>query len=124
MIRKGSINFYPSLPVAQSTVVPSSQDSILLKLPHILPILWFSGIPASAATAPHIVLVGDSTVTDNAGYVPFGHLVAEEMKKAAPALAPFILDEPHDPNPRSAAKDFGAVVSLDDSGILPSTPTN
>ena len=90
-----------------------------MKLPHILLLLWFFGIPANAATAPHIVLVGDSTVTDNADNVPFGHLVAQELKKAVPAHAPVIRDEPRDPNPRSAAKDFDAVVSFDGSGTHP-----
>lgn len=58
----------------------------------------------------------DGTHLNSAGYVPFGDLVAQELKKAVPALAPFILDKPRDPNPRSGAKDFDAVVAFDGSG--------
>jgi pectinesterase len=58
----------------------------------------------------------DGTHLNSAAYVPFGRIVALELEKAVPALAPFILDRARDPNPRSAAKDFDAVVSFDGSG--------
>jgi pectinesterase len=58
----------------------------------------------------------DGTHLNSAAYVPFGRIVAQELEKAVPALAPFILDEPRDPHPRSGAKDFDAVVSFDGSG--------
>jgi pectinesterase len=61
----------------------------------------------------------DGTHLNSAAYVPFGRIVAQELEKAVPALAPFILAEPRDPRPRSGAKDFDAVVSFDGSGTHP-----
>ncbi len=58
----------------------------------------------------------DGTHLNSAAYVPFGRIVAQELKKAVPALAPFILDEPRNPHPLSGATDFDAVVSFDGSG--------
>lgn len=58
----------------------------------------------------------DGTHLNSAGYIPFGRIVADELKTAVPALAPVILSEPRNPNPESGAKDFDAVVSFDGSG--------
>lgn len=58
----------------------------------------------------------DGTHLNSAGYVPFGRLVAEELAKAVPQLAPYILSEPRNPHPESGAKDFDAVVAFDGSG--------
>ena len=58
----------------------------------------------------------DGTHLNSAGYVPFGRLVAEELKTAVPALAPHILPAPRNAHPESGAKNFDAVVSFDGSG--------
>lgn len=58
----------------------------------------------------------DGTHLNSAGYVPAGRIVASELAKAVPALKPFILDQPRNPNPRSGFVDFDAVVSFDGSG--------
>lgn len=58
----------------------------------------------------------DGTHLNSAGYIPFGRLVAMELKRVVPGLAPLIVSDPHDPNPRSSAQDFDAVVSFDGSG--------
>jgi pectinesterase len=72
-----------------------------------------------------IVLVGDSTVTDNAGWglgsnakghVLFAHLVVEELRRAATELAPVLRAEPVNANPAAKEAWYEAVVSADGSG--------
>jgi len=58
----------------------------------------------------------DNTHLNSAGYVPFGQIVALELAKVVPTLAPVILAAPRNPHPSSNAKDFDAVVAFDGSG--------
>lgn len=58
----------------------------------------------------------DGTHLNSEGYVLFGRLVAEELRRAVPALAPVLRDEPRDPKPVAGEKRFDAVVAFDGSG--------
>ncbi len=58
----------------------------------------------------------DGTHLKGDGYVLFGRLVAEELRRAVPALAPMLRDEPRDPRPVAGEKRFDAVVAFDGSG--------
>ena len=58
----------------------------------------------------------DGTHLNSEGYVMFGRLVAEELRRAVPALAPLLHDEPRDPRPVAGEKRFDAVVAFDGSG--------
>src|SRR5262249_39574426 len=85
------------------------------------------GTPVVAGAAKiGIVLVGDSTVTDNAGYdgthlnaqghVLFARLVVEELRQAVPDLAPVLREQPLNENPVATGTKYDAVVSFDGSG--------
>lgn len=58
----------------------------------------------------------DGTHLNAEGYVLFGRLVAEELRTAVPALAPFLLAEPRDTKPTAAEQRYDAVVAFDGSG--------
>ena len=58
----------------------------------------------------------DGTHLNPKGHVMFGRLVAEELRKAVPALAPHILNEPRDANPQATEASYDAVVAFDGSG--------
>ena len=58
----------------------------------------------------------DGTHLNSKGHVMFGRLVAEELRKAVPALAPFILKEPRDADPQASEANYDAVVAFDGSG--------
>ncbi len=58
----------------------------------------------------------DGTHLNAEGYVRFGRLVVEELRRAVPALAPLLRDEPRDPKPVAGEKRFDAVVAFDGSG--------
>ena len=58
----------------------------------------------------------DGTHLNAEGYVMFGRLVAEELRRAIPALAPLLRDEPRDSHPVAGEKRFDAVVAFDGSG--------
>jgi pectinesterase len=58
----------------------------------------------------------DGTHLNRKGYVTFGRIVAEELRKAIPALAPVILAEPRNANPVAGEDAYAAVVAFDGSG--------
>lgn len=58
----------------------------------------------------------DGTHLNAEGYVLFGRLVANELRSAVPALAPYLLAEPRDAKPAAAEKNYDAVVAFDGSG--------
>ena len=58
----------------------------------------------------------DGTHLNAEGYVLFGRLVAEELRRAVPALAPMLREDPRDPRPVPGEKRFDAVVAFDGSG--------
>jgi pectinesterase len=58
----------------------------------------------------------DGTHLNGKGHVLFARLVVEELRKAAPELAPVLLDEPISMNPVTKEAKFDAVVSADGSG--------
>jgi len=58
----------------------------------------------------------DGTHLNRKGYVLFGGIVADELRRAVPALAPLILSEPRTANPVAAEKAYDAVVAFDGSG--------
>jgi pectinesterase len=58
----------------------------------------------------------DGTHLNRKGYVLFGRIVAEELGKTVPALAPMLLAEPREANPAAAEKAYDAVVAFDGSG--------
>lgn len=58
----------------------------------------------------------DGTHLNAEGYVLFGRIVAEELRRAVPALAPFLRNEPRNPKPLPAESRFDAVVAFDGSG--------
>ena len=58
----------------------------------------------------------DGTHLNAKGYVLFGELVAEELEKAVPDLAPVLRDAPAQASPVAADARYDAVVSADGSG--------
>jgi pectinesterase len=58
----------------------------------------------------------DHTHLTGMGHVMFARLVVEELRRAAPALAPVLLAEPLNANPEPGDAKFDAVVSADGSG--------
>ena len=58
----------------------------------------------------------DGTHLNAEGYVLFGRLVAEDLRTAVPALAPYLLAEPRNAKPAAAEKNYDAVVAFDGSG--------
>ena len=58
----------------------------------------------------------DGTHLNAEGYVLFGRLVAEELRRVAPELAPRLLAEPRNAKPSAAEKRYDAVVAFDGSG--------
>jgi pectinesterase len=58
----------------------------------------------------------DGTHLNAKGHVLFARLVVEELRKAAPELAPVLRVEPADANPVAVETKFNAVVSADGSG--------
>jgi pectinesterase len=58
----------------------------------------------------------DGTHLNAEGYVLFGRLVAEELRTAVPALAPYLLAEPRNAKPAAAEKNYDAIVAFDGSG--------
>jgi pectinesterase len=58
----------------------------------------------------------DGTHLNAQGYVLFARLVVDELRKAAPELAPVLRAEPRNPNPVAQESKFDAVVSADGSG--------
>jgi len=59
----------------------------------------------------------DGTHLTEEGYVLFGRLVAEELRRAVPELAPLLRAEPRNPRPIAIDKSvFAAVVAFDGSG--------
>ncbi|MBP8304128.1 MAG: pectin esterase [Phycisphaerae bacterium] len=60
--------------------------------------------------------VYDGTHLNDKGYVLFARLVVEELRKAAPELAPVLRTEPVDAHPAAKESRYDAVVSADGSG--------
>jgi pectinesterase len=58
----------------------------------------------------------DGTHLNAKGHVLFARLVVEELRKAAPELAPMLRSEPVDANPVANESKYDAVVSADGSG--------
>ena len=58
----------------------------------------------------------DGTHLNTEGYVRFGRIVAEELGRAVPELAPFLRAEPRDPRPVAGELRHDAVVAFDGSG--------
>ncbi len=58
----------------------------------------------------------DGTHLNAEGYVRFGRIVAEELSRAVPALAPLLRAEPRDPRPVAGETRHDAVVAFDGSG--------
>ncbi|WP_161554744.1 pectinesterase family protein [Ereboglobus luteus] len=58
----------------------------------------------------------DGTHLNAEGYIPFGRIVANELKRVVPALAPFIRDEPKNAKPVARESRYDAVVAFDGSG--------
>ncbi len=58
----------------------------------------------------------DGTHLNAAGHVLFGRLVADELRRAVPALAPVLRAEPRDAAPVAAESAYDAVVAFDGSG--------
>ena len=58
----------------------------------------------------------DGTHLNAEGYVLFGRIVAEELSRAVPALAPFIRAEARNTQPKAAETAYDAVVAFDGSG--------
>jgi pectinesterase len=58
----------------------------------------------------------DGTHLNVEGYVMFGALVADELRRAVPALAPLILNAPRDAKPVATDSKYAAVVAFDGSG--------
>lgn len=58
----------------------------------------------------------DGTHLNAEGYVRFGRLVAEELRRAVPALAPLLLAEPREARPVAGENRYDAVVAFDGSG--------
>ncbi|MEO5914499.1 MAG: pectinesterase family protein [Luteolibacter sp.] len=58
----------------------------------------------------------DGTHLNENGYVLFGRIVAEELRKAVPDLSPLILSEPRNASPVAGEKTYDAVVAFDGSG--------
>lgn len=58
----------------------------------------------------------DGTHLNAEGYVMFGRLVAEELRAAVPALAPYLRAEPRDSRPVAGETRYDAVVAFDGSG--------
>ena len=58
----------------------------------------------------------DGTHLNGNGYVMFARLVVEELRRAVPALAPVLRDEPVNAHPVAKDSKFEAVVSADGSG--------
>ena len=58
----------------------------------------------------------DGTHLKGVGYVMFARLVVEDLRKAVPALAPVLRDEPVNAQPVTKESKFDAVVSADGSG--------
>ena len=58
----------------------------------------------------------DGTHLNVEGYVLFGRIVAEELRRVVPALAPSLRDAPRDPKPVAGEKRYDAVVAFDGSG--------
>lgn len=58
----------------------------------------------------------DGTHLNDKGHVLFARLVVEELRKAAPELAPLLLAEPANANPIANESKYDAVVAFDGSG--------
>ncbi|MEY4488562.1 MAG: hypothetical protein RIQ79_1070, partial [Verrucomicrobiota bacterium] len=58
----------------------------------------------------------DGTHLNVEGYVMFGALVADELRRAVPALAPVILSAPRNAKPVATETKYDAVVAFDGSG--------
>lgn len=58
----------------------------------------------------------DGTHLNRKGYVLFGRIVEDELRRAVPALAPFLLEEPRNAMPVATEENYGAVVAFDGSG--------
>jgi pectinesterase len=58
----------------------------------------------------------DGTHLNKEGYVTFGRIVAGEVRRAVPALAPLILAEPRNAKPVAGEDRYDAVVAFDGSG--------
>ena len=58
----------------------------------------------------------DGTHLNSEGYVLFGRIVAEELRRGVPSLAQFIRREPRNAKPEAAEKKYDAVVAFDGSG--------
>ncbi len=58
----------------------------------------------------------DGTHLSAGGHVLFGRIVAGELKRAVPALAPYIRDEPKAAKPAACESSYDAVVAFDGSG--------
>ena len=63
----------------------------------------------------------DGTHLNSEGYVMFGRIVAEELRRVVPALAPFVRDEPRNPKPQATEKKSDAVDASDSSSTHPTT---
>ena len=64
----------------------------------------------------------DGTHLNAAGHVLFARLVVQELRKAAPELAPVLRAEPARGNPVAAESQYDAVVSADGSGTHLTVP--
>jgi pectinesterase len=58
----------------------------------------------------------DGTHLNEKGHVMFARLVVEELRKAAPELAPVLREQPLNEHPVAAENNYDAVVSFDGSG--------
>ncbi len=58
----------------------------------------------------------DGTHLNDQGHVMFARLVVDELRKACPELAPYLLAQPLNDNPVTAESKYDAVVSFDGSG--------
>ena len=58
----------------------------------------------------------DGTHLNAEGYVLFGRIVAEELRRVVPALAPLIRAEPREARPTATENRYDAVVAFDGSG--------
>ncbi len=58
----------------------------------------------------------DGTHLNAKGHVPFARLVVDELRKAAPELAPVLRTEPVNANPVTLESKYDAVVAFDGSG--------
>ncbi len=61
----------------------------------------------------------DGTHLNVEGYVRFGRIVAEELGRVVPALAPLLRAEPRDPRPVAGELRHDAIVAFDGSGTHP-----